>query len=154
MLTQLLFGSALVCATIVVEVTFIGLVTVFLTRFGRWLAVGPMLLKRMTSLLAVVLWLLAAISIGVWIWAAGFVAVGQFADLETALYFSVVSMTTLGYGDIVLGKEWRLLSGLIAANGLILFSVATAFFFEFFRQLTKAQSAAVLSEERHHNNGV
>ncbi len=141
MLIQLLLGSALICATIIVEVVFIGIASVFLTRFGQWLAAGPILIKRMISLLAVVLWLLAAISISVWIWAVGFVALGQFGDIETALYFSVVSITTLGYGDIVLGKEWRLLSGLIAANGLILFSVATAFFFEFFRQLTKAQAA-------------
>ncbi len=148
MLTQLMLGSALICATIIVEIVFIGVASLFLTRFGHWLVTGSILMKRMLSLLAVVLWLLAAISIGVWIWAAGFVALGQFGDIETALYFSVVSMTTLGYGDIVLSKEWRLLSGLIAANGLILFSVATAFFFEFFRQLTKAQSASGLLEER------
>ncbi|MEH6758927.1 MAG: potassium channel family protein [Parasphingorhabdus sp.] len=143
MLMQLLVGSALISATIIVEVGFIGLATVGLTKAGAWLVEGSKILKLMISLLAIVLWMLAAISIAVWIWAAAFLALGQFGDLETALYFSVVSMTTLGYGDIVIGKEWRLLSGLIAANGLILFSLTTAFLIEFINQLRTAQSDAL-----------
>ncbi|MEL6875519.1 MAG: potassium channel family protein [Pseudomonadota bacterium] len=140
MLSQLLLGSLLISTTIVVEVFFIGMAAATLTRIGRWLATGRKLLTLMLSLVAVVLWMLAAISIGVWIWAAAFLILEQFQELETALYFAVVSMTTLGYGDIVIGKEWRLLSGLIAANGLILFSLATAFFIEFITRLRKAQS--------------
>ncbi|MEO0439919.1 MAG: potassium channel family protein [Pseudomonadota bacterium] len=140
MLSQLLLGSLLISATIIVEVCFIGMAAAMLTRIGSWLATGRKLLKLMLSLVAVVLWMLAAISIGVWIWAAAFLVLEQFQELETALYFAVVSMTTLGYGDIVIGKEWRLLSGLIAANGLILFSLATAFFIEFITRLRKAQS--------------
>ncbi len=140
MLSQLLLGSALVCATIIVEVSFIGMASAALSRVGNRLTTGRKLMKFMLALLAVVLWMLAAISIGVWIWASAFLVLGQFQELETALYFSVVSMTTLGYGDIVIGKEWRLLSGLIAANGLILFSLATAFFIEFISRLRAAQT--------------
>jgi Ion channel len=140
MLSQLLLGSGLVCATIIVEVSFIGMASAALTRVGIRLTTGRKLLKFMLALLMVVLWMLAAISIGVWIWASAFLVLGQFQELETALYFSVVSMTTLGYGDIVIGKEWRLLSGLIAANGLILFSLATAFFIEFISRLRAAQT--------------
>lgn len=140
MLLQLLLGSTLVCTTIFVEVCFIGIAVVTFTKIGKRLATGRKLLKLILSLLSVVLWILAAISIGVWIWAAAFLMLDQFQDIETALYFSVVSMTTLGYGDIVIGEEWRLLSGLIAANGLILFSLATAFFIEFISRLSAAQN--------------
>ena len=139
MLAQLLLGSLLISATIVVEIGFIGIAAATLSKIGHHLSSGRKLFKFMLSLLAVVLWLLAAISIGVWIWASAFMALDQFQDIETALYFSVVSMTTLGYGDIVIEKDWRLLSGLIAANGLILFSLATAFFIEFINRLAKAQ---------------
>ena len=141
MLSQLLLGSALICATIIVEVSFIGIASAGLSKTGQWLVKGKKRMKLMLSLLVVVLWMLGAISIGVWIWASAFIALGQFQDLETSLYFSVVSMTTLGYGDIVIDREWRLLSGLIAANGLILFSLATAFFIEFISQAQKAQTA-------------
>ncbi len=48
-------------------------------------------------------------------------------DLETALYFSTASFTTIGYGDVVLGPQWRLVSAIEGANGLMLFGWSTAF---------------------------
>jgi hypothetical protein len=40
---------------------------------------------------------------------------------EEALYFLIVTFTTVGYGDITLGaEEWRLLSGTEALNGVLL----------------------------------
>jgi hypothetical protein len=43
----------------------------------------------------------------------------------------MVSFTTLGYGDIVLGEGWRLLASFEAANGIILFGWTTALIFAF-----------------------
>lgn len=139
MTAQLLLGSFLISMTLVVEVAFIGMASSVLTRWGSRLRTGHQTIRFVLSLLAVVLWMLAAISIGVWIWAAAFLALDQFRELEEALYFAAVSITTLGYGDLTLDQDWRLLSGLIAANGLILFSLATAFFIEFIRQLRAGQ---------------
>ncbi len=139
MLTQLLIGSLLICITVIVESVFIGTAITCLTSAGKWFLSGSKMLKFIVTLTVVVLWMLAALSIAVWIWAGTFMLLGQFNDLETSLYFSVVSFTTLGFGDITIGKEWRLLSGLIAANGLILFSLTTAFLIEFVTRLRNAQ---------------
>ena len=62
---------------------------------------------------------------------------GLFESFEESLYFSSVAFTTLGFGDITLGPEWRLLSGVMAANGLIVFSLTTAFLIELMRRLNK-----------------
>lgn len=140
MTIQLILGSAVICMTLIVETAFIAIASLILTRLGSKLTKGNQLIKLIFSLLAVVLWILTAISIGVWIWAGVFLALDQFSSFEEALYFAAVSITTLGYGDLTLEKDWRILSGLIAANGLILFSLATAFFFEFLRQLRTAQT--------------
>ena len=51
----------------------------------------------------------------------------RITEFEPALYFSTVSFTTLGYGDIVLGPDWRIMSAIEGANGLILFGWSTAF---------------------------
>jgi hypothetical protein len=50
---------------------------------------------------------------------------GEFTDMETAFYHSVVNFTSLGYGDIVMSPRWRLLGGLEAANGVLMFGVTT-----------------------------
>ncbi|MDH4612469.1 potassium channel family protein [Pseudomonas sp. BN102] len=60
------------------------------------------------------------------IWAALFLYLGEFDKFETALYFSGVNFATLGYGDIVMTEEWRLLGPLEAANGILMFGVSTA----------------------------
>ena len=60
------------------------------------------------------------------LWSFTYLAIGTFDKLEEALYFSIVTFTTLGFGDIVIGEEWRLLSSLEAANGIIIFGWSTA----------------------------
>ena len=56
-------------------------------------------------------------------------------NLETALYFSTVTYTTLGYGDVVLTPPWRVLASLEAANGILLFGWTTAFLFMVVRRI-------------------
>ncbi len=58
--------------------------------------------------------------------AAVYLAVGAIPDPETALYFSIVTFTTLGYGDVTLDTGWRLLASFQAANGTIMFGWTTA----------------------------
>jgi len=60
------------------------------------------------------------------VWAAAYLALGAIQGLERAIYFSMVTFTTLGYGDIVLDGRWRLLASFEAANGIIMFGWTTA----------------------------
>ena len=64
---------------------------------------------------------------------------GEFDSLEPALYFSTVTFTTLGYGDITLTEGWRLLSAFEAANGIILFGVSTAFVFAMIQKIYRSR---------------
>ena len=82
-----------------------------------------------TSSLALVLILVMAI------WALLFVALSIFPSCEPALYIAMISATTLGYGDVTLPSQWRLLAGFIATDGFILFGLDTAFLFEVMRRL-------------------
>ena len=41
------------------------------------------------------------------IWAYVYLRVGAIEQLETAFYFSMVTFTTLGYGDVTLSPDWR-----------------------------------------------
>ena len=76
---------------------------------------------------ATVLILLASHSVQVWAWAALFLITGDMPDLATSLYFSTVTYTTLGYGDIVLEDQSRFVATFGAVTGLISFGITTAF---------------------------
>ena len=59
-------------------------------------------------------------------WAGAYLALGAIEGLERATYFSMVTFTTLGYGDVLLDEQWRLLASFEAANGIIMFGWTTA----------------------------
>jgi hypothetical protein len=60
------------------------------------------------------------------IWATCFLYTGALKHFEEALYFSIITYTTLGYGDITLDDQWRLLASIEAANGIIIFGWSTS----------------------------
>ena len=70
-----------------------------------------------------------------WVWAIIYIKLGEFEELGKALYFSVVTSTALGYGDITLSKRWQLLSTFEAMGGLLLFGTSTAFLIGFMTAL-------------------
>jgi len=63
------------------------------------------------------------------LWALVFWGARQVSTLETAVYFSIITYTTVGFGDIVLGPPWRLLAGIEGLTGIILVGWSTAFVF-------------------------
>ena len=63
------------------------------------------------------------------IWALSYMLVHAIPVFEHALYFSIVTFTTLGYGDITLSEKWRLLASFEAAIGIIIFGWSTAIVF-------------------------
>jgi hypothetical protein len=60
------------------------------------------------------------------LWALFYLTAGALPSLEDAIYFSLVTFTTLGYGDITLDPQWRVAGAFQAANGIILFGWTTA----------------------------
>jgi hypothetical protein len=140
MFEQLTVGTVVVSLTVIVEAIFVSAAISVMRRSRSWLVQPPHGLKNVFVLVTVTLWLMSALTAGVWIWAAAFIAVDAFQSLELALYFSVTSFTTLGFGDITLTEQWRLLAGICAANGLLLFGLSTAFMVEIMIDLRRAQS--------------
>ncbi len=130
MLMQIFIGSILIIITIIVEVFFIEVAIKNLTRFGPKIAGNSNAKGFAVVLIATTLWLVAALTVATWVWSIAFISLGAFTSLEESLYFSMVAFTTLGFGDITLPKNLRLLSGFIAANGLVLFGLNTAFLIE------------------------
>jgi hypothetical protein len=56
-------------------------------------------------------------------------------DLTSALYFSAVTYTTTGYGDLVLPQEWRLVGGVEALTGILMCGLSAGMFFGVFTRV-------------------
>src|SRR5512133_1110157 len=54
------------------------------------------------------------------VWAFFYAWSKSMADLNTAFYFSAVTYTTTGYGDLVLPKDYRFLGGVEALTGVLM----------------------------------
>lgn len=63
--------------------------------------------------------------------------VTEFETFEKSLYFSLVTFTTLGYGEITIASSNRILAGLEAINGITVIGWSTAFMFAIFQELMK-----------------
>ena len=63
------------------------------------------------------------------LWALFYYLNDLFSDLESSLYFSMVSFATIGYGDVLLPRRWRLLGVIEGFSGVILVGISTAFIF-------------------------
>ncbi len=123
---QLLIGSAMLGLTTVVHVAG---VVLLIKGYHRWMRIPHRRTSyghAVTVLVGLVLGILLLHTVEIWAWALLYLGLGEFAGLEAALYFSTVTFTTLGYGDITLGERWRILSSIEAVNGLLLFGISTA----------------------------
>lgn len=132
---QVALGVTWTLLTMGIAVLFI---VVLLETVPRFLTVPsrvPQPVRDALVLFFAVLWLLGGVFFIVTLWALLFVWRGEFTDLATAVYFSVVSVTTVGYGDITVSSHSRMLAGFAAADGFLIFGLDTAALYEALGQL-------------------
>jgi hypothetical protein len=74
-------------------------------------------------------WIVLFHLIEIAVWALFFFWKKAMVDLPSALYFSAVTYTTTGYGDLLLPKEWWMMGGVEALTGILMCGWSTGFFF-------------------------
>jgi multisubunit Na+/H+ antiporter MnhB subunit len=128
MISKLLIAACLVAITVAIHASGLGIILSHVshskvrpedTRF--W---------PITWLLIRIAWLLIIIHlIAIGAWAAFFWLAKCLPDFESSFYFSAVTYATIGYGDLVLPKQWRMLGPIEGFTGILMFGLSTAFFF-------------------------
>jgi len=141
-LEQIAYGSALLLITTAIHAICTGWVIGVLRtkRAQEWGDRSPTTRVVLISLVVLLMFFAALLEAS--IWAAVYLKVGAIPDLETALYFSTVTFTTLGYGDLTLDVSWRLLSAFQAANGTIMFGWTTAIVIAVIQRMIARREAA------------
>ena len=135
---EIVVGLGLMVVTTIIHAMFmvsgINAVAWHLSRFGR----SRRELIKAVLISALTAWMFLAIVIEAWVWALLYLyhpLITRLPDLETAFYFSMVTFTTVGYGDVVLTGNWRTLASIQAANGVIVFGWTTALLFVFIQRV-------------------
>lgn len=142
MLNEIAVGVGMMVLTTIIHATFMvsGMKAAAwrLSRFGR--SRGQLMKAALVSGLTA--WMFLAIVIEAWAWALLYLfhpLITTLPDLETAFYFSMVTFSTVGYGDVVLTGNWRTLASIQAANGMIIFGWTTALIFVFIQRVYHKQ---------------
>ena len=126
---SLALGTAMVCLTVAVH--FIGLISLMriLQHGGHRFHAHESLVGQGGLIIFVVLGIIVIHTVEIWLYAVAFLAIGALDEFTVALYFSTVSFASIGYGDVILGRDWRLVGAIEGVNGLILIAWSTAFLF-------------------------
>jgi len=108
MFVQIAVGSGLLLVNITLAALAAMALEVLFGRLHHWFLREPHRPKLVLLVMGASVWVLGVITVGSWIWALAYDALGVFPTMEESLYFSLVAFTTLGLGDIVLAHQWRL----------------------------------------------
>ncbi|SIS64767.1 ion channel [Phaeovulum vinaykumarii] len=160
MFVQIALGSVLMLMSVLIAgLAAWGLEWVY-ARTQHWLMREPHRPKLMVVILFASAGVMGIMTAGVWIWALAYLWLGIFPTIEEAVYFSLVSFTTLGYGDVLLPPEWGILGGMAAATGLLNIGLLTALLVEALRHVRLGQvehrrrraeeAEAAIRARRHH----
>ena len=82
------------------------------------------------------------------LWGVLFIWLGEFSELYEAVYHSAVNFASLGYGDIVMSKNWKLLGPLEAVNGVLMVGMSSAALMVILQQLIKTQRDEIFAAAR------
>ncbi|MEK7802602.1 MAG: ion channel [Pseudomonadota bacterium] len=134
---KLILGAVIICFTVIIHAFMCDIVLHFLDNHARNLQRDFRKHWQIISLIVSVFLIVSALMTDIWIWTFLFYYLEPdlFQTIEAALYFSSITFTTVGYGDVVLPMEWRVLSGTAAINGMLLFGWSSAFIFEIITKL-------------------
>lgn len=132
---NILIGTITVFVCTIIQCAFTAALKLALLRWKGLIGLGGSFWKMTTLLSAVTAFLFIGMMFQVYIWAIVLYSTGDLEGFRSAIYFSMVNFTSLGYGDITLGEENAILGPMEAANGILMLGLSTSALFAVLREL-------------------
>lgn len=130
-----LCACALVAATVGIHACGLTMLLIRLRRHPL-----PTRLWPITRLLILMAWCMILLHLmAISVWGAFYLWQGHLPDAEAAFYFSGVTYASIGYGDVVLAKPWRLLAPVEGLTGVLMCGLSTGVFFAVVSAIVQAR---------------
>ncbi len=128
LIQQIFWGSVVLCGCLLLETAMLVWCGWALRRHLKRFPGRTQHTRMLGGLSISIGFVVAAHTAQIWIWSAVLVLkTGAFETWNTAVYFSISTYTTLGYGDVILDEAHRILASFAAMTGMLAFGISTAF---------------------------
>ena len=136
MLTNLLMGLPTMAVCLLLQALLLAWAVRYYSRHD-YLVSSPSFVSSLVVVGGVMLILAIGNLAQVGAWALLFQGLDEFGSFEAAFYHSAVNFATLGYGDIVMSDDYKLLGPIEAINGVLMIGVSTAVLMTAFQDALK-----------------
>ena len=136
MLMNLLLGLPTMVLCLLIQSLLLVMVIRYYYR-NEDLLDSPSFWSSLVVIISIMLLLVVSNLAQVAVWAVLFRILGEFQQFSEAFYHSAVNFATLGYGDIVMSEEHKLLGPLQAINGVLMIGISTAAMLAAFQDAVK-----------------
>ncbi|QEG37816.1 ion channel [Bythopirellula goksoeyrii] len=140
MIANLFYSSLIIVCCVFIQTLFVAILLRIFIRLDEKGLIRMSIFRSSLLLSLITLIMLIGNLVQIAIWGGFFIVIGEFSDMFQAFSHSAVNFTTLGYGDVVMSQERRILGALEAANGMVMFGVTTSVLFSFMSILIKRRS--------------
>ena len=134
-ITQIFWGSALLVLCSLVHVFLLVYLARYIPRYVEHLDRLHEIARWTLLISAVFLAVVFAHTIQVWAWACALYGLGALPDMSSSIYFSIITYTTVGYGDVTLDHNHRVFAAMASVTGLLNFGLSTAFLVGLFTRM-------------------
>ncbi|HEX6660254.1 MAG TPA: potassium channel family protein [Sphingomicrobium sp.] len=133
MLIQLGLATLMVTGIALIHLVGLAALTRVLRSHSRLLR--KLRFMPLTLLMTATIGIIGIHTIEIWIYAGLYMELGAFRDFEEALYFSTVTYASIGYGDLLMARQWRILGAIEGAAGIFMIGWSTAYVVSILTQL-------------------
>ncbi len=134
MIIKILIAWGLVVTTVTIHSTGMAVILWLLFRFDP---VNTNFMKAAWRLNSLVWWIIVIHMVEISVWGLFYWYQDCFPSINSALYFAGITYTTIGYGDLLLPQEWRMLAPVQGLTGILMCGLSTAVFFAVVSYLTR-----------------
>ncbi|MFK7878585.1 ion channel [Roseobacter sp.] len=133
-LFQIVLGSSLLIACAFIHIFIISRIILKL-QLANHFSTDQSAKHQIFVVAALFTVLIGSHTLQIYVWAIMLWLIGALPGYEEPIYFTLVTYTALGYGDVVLTPAFRIFGAMISVTGLVMFGMTTAFLVGIFSRI-------------------